>query len=619
MPDSPLAIISLSRAGARLGARLRQELPESRLFVPARHAAEAGAAAESFEEPVGVLVAQLWAEHDLALIMATGIAVRLIAPLLSDKRSDPAVVVLDDLGRHTIALAGGHQGGANRLAQRIAAAVGAAPVVSTASDLHGLPRLDLLGEPFGWRLEQAPARVLAAAVDGEPLGVYQDAGETAWRPAGAPLRDFDSLEALAASGLPGVVITDRLLPPGLPCQQWVIWRPRSLVVGVGCARGASAEEIRAVVHEALARGGLSPLSLRMLASLDRKRDEPGLLAFARDSGLELRLFPATALDRVAGVLHPSEAVRAAVGTAGVAEPAALLAAGATELLVPKVKQARATAAIARYAGRALGRLSVIGLGPDGREHLTVRARQRLLEADVVLGYRPYVEQVRAWLPATPVEPSDIGCERERAARALDLALGGRKVALVSSGDPGIYGMAGLVLEELAGRGLAERRSELVEIVPGVTAASAAAAVLGAPLLADFAVLSLSDAQMPWSIIEPRLRQLASSDLTLALYNPTSRRRGERFQRACQVLLEHRPPTTPVALVRNALRPGQQVHHLDLASLPTARVDMWTLVLVAGRGVQRLGPWLVARRDGAPCAETEPPASSAIGADMHPPG
>src|SRR5581483_3146084 len=198
---------------------------------------------------------------------------------------------------------------------------------------------------------------------------------------------------------------------------------------------------------------------------------------------------------------------------------------------------------------------------------------------------------------TPLEGSEIGRERDRAARALDLALAGRRVALVSSGDSGVYGMAGLVFEELAARGLVERHPDLVEVVPGVTAATAAAAVLGAPLLADFAVLSLSDLQTPWETIERRLRLFAESGVALALYNPSSRRRAPRFQRARMILLEHRAPDTPVALVRHALHPDQEVHHADLATLPEERVDMWTLVLVAGVGARRLGPWLVAPRDG----------------------
>jgi precorrin-3B C17-methyltransferase len=206
--------------------------------------------------------------------------------------------------------------------------------------------------------------------------------------------------------------------------------------------------------------------------------------------------------------------------------------------------------------------------------------------------------VRAWLPATPTEPWDIGRERERADRALDLALAGRRVAVVSSGDAGIYGMAGLVFEALETRGLAHGSDQLVEVIPGVTAASAAAAALGAPLMADFAVLSLSDLQVPWAEIERRLDLLAQSGMTLALYNPTSRRRADRFARARQVLLAHRPPETPVALVRNALRPQQEVHHTNLGNLPEQRVDMWTLVLVAGAGMQRIGPWLVMPRRAA---------------------
>ncbi len=591
---SPLAIVAITRAGARLGARLQSELPEARLVVANAHRAEAGEAAEGFDGPTAVVVARLWADGcDLVLVMATGVAVRLVAPLVADKRRDPAVVTLDEQGRHAIALLGGHQGGANRLAQRVAALVGAAPVVTTATDLAARVRVDQIGEPFGWRLEQSPVAVSAAAVNGDPLGLYQDAGERAWRPADAAFQEFESLDALLAGGLPAIVITDRALPDA-PAN-WAIWRPRSLVVGVGCARGTSVVEIEAVVVEALARGGLARASLGALATIDLKRDEPGLLAFAEAEALELRLFSAAELERVVGTLTPSDVVQAHVGTPGVSEPAALLASGAAELLVAKVKHPRATAALARRAGVMPGRLSVVGLGPDGRDHLTVRARQRLLEADVVVGYHPYVEQVRAWLPATPAEPSDIGRERERAERALDLALGGRRVALVSSGDPGIYGMAGLVFEALAARGLTERHADLVEVVPGVTAASAVAAVLGAPLMSDFAVLSLSDLQIPWGSIERRLRLLAQADLTLAIYNPSSRRRAPLFRRARQVLLEHRPAATHVALVRNALRPDQEVHLCDLGSLPEQRVDMWTLVLVAGSATQRLGDWLVTAR------------------------
>lgn len=347
------AVVAVTRAGSRLAARIAAALPEAEALVPARFAAEAGPPAAGYAGPVAAVVRELFSRRRaLVLVMAVGAAVRLLAPHLRDKRTDPAVVVVDDAGRFAVALLSGHLGGANALAERAAAIIGAQPVVTTAAEVLGVPAADLIGRAFGWRVEnpeQLP-RLAAALVNGEPVGVLQEAGEPNWHdgPLPAHVRRYGDLAALSVAAPSGaIIVTDRLVPAEALRPGWVVYRPRTLVLGIGCSRGVGADEIAALVDETLATHGLSPLSVRAVATLDRKATEPGLMAFIRARGLELQTFPAAVLDATPGMERPSEVVKAAVGTRGVCEPAALRAAGAARLLVPKQKGRAATVAVAR--------------------------------------------------------------------------------------------------------------------------------------------------------------------------------------------------------------------------------------------------------------------------------
>jgi cobalamin biosynthesis protein CbiG len=290
----------------------------------------------------------------LIVVLAVGATVRLLAPWLEDKDRDPAVVCVDDGGRFAVAVLSGHRGGANALAQRVADALGACPVITTASESDGVLAVDLLGVDIDWRLEATPAALRQAAsavVNGDPVGVYQDAGDTSWQTAAnvppnvCVVSDLNHLEEMAAL----LVISDRVIDLRGRQECAVVYRPPTLVAGVGCSRGATADDIATVVDQALAQGGLARASLARLATLDRRLDEPGVVEFAQRSGLPANGYAADVLAGVAAVPNPSAVVQAAVGTPGVCEPAALLASGATALLVPKVKTARATAAIARIA------------------------------------------------------------------------------------------------------------------------------------------------------------------------------------------------------------------------------------------------------------------------------
>ncbi len=531
-------------------------------------------------------LAAAWNKCDaLVLFLATGAAVRLVAPLLEDKRRDPGVVCVDDAGRFAVALCGGHEGGANALAERVAETLGAAPVITTASDSLGMPALDSLGESLGFEVEEGSdlAAVGAALVSGEEVRLFS---EQRW-PVGPLPENVVPVRTPAVPEEPGgssILITDRLfdVPPAKPA---VVYRPPSLVAGVGCSRGASAGEILGLLDSALDEAGLSRKSIAALASIDVKSDEAGLLEAANAIDVPLRFYPAGELAAVE-VPNPSLVVAGAVGTPSVAE-AAVLASGA-ELVLEKRKSRNATVAIGRLPVR--GRLALVGLGPGEDALIPPLAREALAASELVVGLGQYVERIRHLLrPGTRVHTLPLGDEVARAEKALAEARAGGSVALVSSGDVGVYAMGSPALE------LAREDIEVV-VVPGVTAAQAAASLLGSPLGHDHCSLSLSDLLTPWEVIENRVRAAALGDFVVSLYNPRSKGRDWQLGKVREILLEHRPPDTPVGVVKNAYREEQEVVVVDLASLRPEDVDMLTVVvvgnsqtrLVAGRMVTPRG-------------------------------
>ncbi len=230
-----------------------------------------------------------------------------------------------------------------------------------------------------------------------------------------------------------------------------------------------------------------------------------------------------------------------------------------------------------------GCLWVVGLGPGGVDYLTPAAREAIAGAEVVAGYKAYLQLAEPVLtPGQEILSSGMTKELERAGQALDLALAGRRVALISSGDPGIYAMAAVVYEEARNRGLAfgDGPGELdLRVIPGVPAVAAAAALLGAPLSHDFACVSLSDRLTPWELIQRRLEAAAWADFVIALYNPKSKGRDWQYGRALEIIGRHREPTAPVGVVKAAMRPEQTVVITSLGQAATALVDMHTLVIV----------------------------------------
>jgi cobalt-precorrin 5A hydrolase/precorrin-3B C17-methyltransferase len=636
MRNTTPCILIFTGHGLPLARRIAGAFDSSvRILAPAKAmtAENPDEGVEVYEAPVAQQVGSLFRDGcPLVGIASVGLMVRLVAAHVQGKEIDPPVVVVDEGGRFVVPVLSGHLGGGNALAERIAAHIGAVPVVTTATEALGTLPIDRVAAEEGWQIEglDAVKAVARYLVDGEPVVVVQECGASTWQQRFGPLPatiDFipqwDAIEPKRYHG--GVLISDRHIADAalrVVAPTWVVCRPPSLIVGVGAEKGVAPEELDTVVHEVLHAFGLAPRSVAAIATLDRKAGEDGFRAWLEQRGWPAITYTAEQLAQVAAMPNPSPIVAQAVGTPGVCEPAALLASGSQTLVVTKQKRGRVTVAVARKVATMeegqRGRLAIIGIGPGAPDLLTIRAAGGLGRADVIVGYQRYIALLGNRVAGKEIHGSAIGQETDRARLAIELARQGREVALISSGDAGIYGMAGLVFEHLESQGWRPGDAPQIEVMPGVTAAQAAASLLGAPLSNDFAVLSLSDLLTPRETIERRLEALAAADIVIAVYNPQSQRRQALFQHACQILLRHRPATTPVAVVQAAYRDGQAIHLGELSHLAEMPVDMDSLVLVGNGQTRRFADRLVTARGyetrQGPKIEARSPSNDARQAD-----
>ena len=357
------AIIALTRNGARMARTLAGSLDRDHALFIDRRFRKDDDSGEAFDLPLRPVVKRAFAGYSsLVLFLSAGASIRLLAPLLESKQIDPAVVCVDDAGSFCVSLISGHVGGADQLAQEVAVCLGARAIVTSASHASGTLAVDLLGREFGWRLKADATtitRASAAVINSQPIGIWQGAGEPGWWPDGKPLPGniavYATLEDLAASACAtALIISDTTgdLETLLADKITVVYRPRSLVIGMGCRRGVPVEELESLLAEALRENGLSAECLAEIATAEIKRGEPGLEQLAERHGVPLSFLQADELNGVfetnpGAITSKSERAHGLVGVWGVAEPAALLTAGASELLVTREKTTRATIAIAR--------------------------------------------------------------------------------------------------------------------------------------------------------------------------------------------------------------------------------------------------------------------------------
>ncbi|WP_322013697.1 precorrin-3B C(17)-methyltransferase [Paraburkholderia sp. J12] len=508
-------------------------------------------------------------------LCAAGIVIRCVAPLLANKGAEPPVLALAEDGSAVVPLLGG-LAGVNVMARTIGEALGIAPAITTSGELRF--GTCLLDPPRGYALSSIDQgkRFVSDLLAGEPTRIE---GDAPW------LDDVDLPRDAHASR--AIRVSPRVWDGS---REALVIHPRSIVVAACQAHAGLADAIR----EALASQGYASLALAALLAPAASMSDPAWAATAASLGVPLRFAEG------AGATSPAtpRALLEACGFATHAEAKGIALTVADAPVDPHT------------VGRARGKLTVLGLGPGRADLLAPAARAALDAATDIVGYATYVEMAGPLRDGQQRHATDNREELQRARHAFELASEGRRVAVVSSGDPGVFAMAAAVLEALETSDDARWHTVELEIVPGISAALATAALAGAPLGHDFCMLSLSDNLKPWAVIERRLAHAAEADLVMAFYNPISRARPWQLDRALEIVRRYRTPQTRVVLGRDVGRPAESLRHTTLGALRAEDVDMRTMVIVgssATRGFARGdgGEWTYTPRwyrDNAPSAD-----------------
>ncbi|MED1916091.1 cobalamin biosynthesis protein [Bacillus thuringiensis] len=350
------AIVAITKHGVEMARDLAQKFPGTDLYYMSKfeRGDEEARGIQLFSNSVRMLFPALWpAYKGLIIIISLGAVIRMIAPLLEDKKKDPGVVVVDDRGENVISVLSGHLGGANELAREVAAVMGAHPIITTASDVQKTIPVDLFGRRFGWEWDSAEklTPVSASVVNEERVAVINESGERDWwmhdTPMPPSIKEYATIaEAKADQPQGALVVSHRLLAPEEQSilDNGVLYRPKVIVLGMGCNRGTSAEEIEAVIKETLDELQFSIKSVKALATIELKKDEAGLIAVCEKYGWSFVWYSPEELNQVE-ISDPSDTVFKFTGAYGVSEPAAKLYAGAGELVLTKKKSGNTTISV----------------------------------------------------------------------------------------------------------------------------------------------------------------------------------------------------------------------------------------------------------------------------------
>lgn len=598
MTERPPVILILGQGSLETARRIQRACPGAMIQGLAGRVDGADGLYPHF----GVTARELYAaDVPLIVLCATGIIIRALAPRLQDKRIEPPVVVVAEDGSAVVPLLGGLRG-VNALARRIGAALATRPAITTTGEVRF--NLALENPPAGYVLQNPAAGktfmsdLLAGAtvrVEGDPAWPQAPWSDPAWL--------ADSRLPRAADGR----LTVTLTPQARTARaDELVYHPQVVVLAAQGGDPALPQRVMAF----LAAENLAPLAVACLLAEENAIARPEIHAAAAAVGCPLRLLPQTGVASAAALLS-LPAVVAATGT-----PLARREAGSGAAAGDDIAALVAAAPVAATAlGRGRGWLAVVGLGPGAGSLMVPAAREALRRAEAIVGYETYVRMAGPFRPDQTLHVSDNREELARARQALSLAATGLPVAVVSSGDPGVFAMAAAVLEALEHSADPAWHGVELEIVPGISAAQAAAARAGAPLGHDFCVISLSDNLKPWPVILRRLEHATAADLVLALYNPISRARPWQLGDALALLRRQRAGKTPVVLGRDIGRPGETLTVTTLAELRPEQVDMRTVVLIGSshsRSFPRFpaGCWTYAPRWYADPANLSPPSGEA---------
>ena len=536
--------------------------------------------------PLKEIIQKNWQSGSVLIFVgAIGAVVRMISPFIKCKETDPAVLVLDSEAKNIVPILGAHNAGAEKIALNISEDLGGNAVLTGFSATNLLLPLDSYGYVWGWKRSKEFLqwkKLMISQSRGEKISFSQDAGSKLWetsKAASTTLIPFDSQSCRQEK--PSFYI-------GSNSFDGCSWHPPVLWVGVGCERNTSKNLLKKALEDSFDRSGLAKESIAGFATIDLKANEPALISLSESEEMPINFFSREELRKVS-VPNPSSLVHREVGTASVAEAASLLSAGKGGILKlektifhsDRDNQGAVTIAIAQSVkpfapGR--GELHVVGSGPGDLSLLTCDARFALSKSAVWIGYKRYLDLLEPLRRKDQTRiDGELTFEKQRCAQALELALEGTCVSLISSGESGIYGMAGLALELLLQ--LPEKDRPNFDVHPGISAFQLAAAKVGAPLMNDFCSISLSDCLPPWEKIEARLEAASIADFVIALYNPKSKARYWQLERAFELLLKHRSAETPVLLARQVGRKDEKIEIHQLGSFPIDQVDMLSILLI----------------------------------------
>ncbi|MEG4275690.1 MULTISPECIES: precorrin-3B C(17)-methyltransferase [unclassified Microcoleus] len=555
----PPAIVILGQNSLPIAKKISAHFPGSQIYGLIDRTSNTDINFSNFGETLRELFAT---ETPIIAICAAGIIIRTLAPLLSDKRAEPPVLAVAEDGSAVVPLLGGLHG-VNDLAREIAAALGVQPAITTTGDIRF--RTALLSPPQGYYLANPEdAKTFISNLL-----------------AGAKVRLEGAASWLSESNLPiapdaklTIRVTEKAIAPTPDC---LVYHPQIAAVALTKLSNIEPEIAVSCVQQVLENAGFAPASVAGFFALKDEMGNPALEAVSQYFKVPVRFFNLSELVELDSIEFIENQ----------AAQIALTAAGANSQLIECDRTLALNCAIALAAepfdasaiGVSRGQLAIVGTGPGGAPWMSPEVKEILREATDWVGYKFYLDLAGTLREGQKRHDSDNREELDRARFALDLAASGKSVAVVSSGDPGIFAMAAAVFEAIELTAKPEWQGIDIRVAPGISAMQAAAAAIGAPLGHDFCAISLSDILKPWEVIEQRISAAAIADFAIAFYNPISKQRIWQLARAIEILLQSRDPKTPVVLGRNLGRPGQSVRVCTLGEFQPQDADMRTLVIV----------------------------------------
>ena len=541
------AIVVLNQQGVSLARQIKAVLPSAVIYGLADRTTEVDISFTQFGETLRELFTH---GTPIVGICAAGILIRTLAPLLSDKRQEPPVLAVAEDGSAVVPLLGGLHG-VNDLARQIAVVFDVSPAITTTGDIRF--RTALLAPPPGYHLanpDQAKT-FISDLLSGASVRVE---GTAPWL--------SNSQLPIASDGSLIIRVTERSLLPSSNC---LIYHPKTVAIALNNTLSPDPETAIAFIHQTLSELNLSPAAIAAVFALELHAGHPGIAAIAQALNVSTRFF------------QPDQPHLWTVETVAMTAVGALgqLVLNGTECAIALAPLPLNVNAI----GRAQGRLAIVGTGPGSAQWMSPQVKELLKSATDWVGYSTYLNLVEPLRQGQQRHESDNRVELDRARQALNLAAEGRSVALISSGDPGIYAMATAVFEVIEQDAKPEWQRLDIQVAPGISAMQAAASQVGAPIGHDFCTISLSDILKPWSVIEQRILAAAQADLVIAFYNPISSQRTWQLAKAKELLLQVRSPQTPVILARNLGRPKQAIVVTTLNQFQPEAADMRTIILI----------------------------------------